>query len=117
MSRNDLTYVSSDVENLKVLRVLSLRHNNVKDLPICLAGIVTLRMLKLDGNPWKTEIEEAIRAAEATYSPTTPSRPDDSARDRHITAVIVDYLRKKQLSIDEYGYDIISEQHAEAYVS
>ena len=104
ISRNDLKNVSDDIESLKVLRVLSISHNNVKDLPICLAGIVTLRMLRLDGNPWKPEIEEMIRAAEATYSPTTPARPDDSERDRHITAVIVEYLRKKQISIDEYGY-------------
>ena len=104
MSRNELREIPEDVGSLRVLRVLSIRHNKLKTLPLCLGAISAIRMLKLEGNPWNHEMAGIIDHATSTYGPSNPARSDDSERDRYITSFVVENLRRKQNELSYVAY-------------
>ena len=88
--------MSDEIGNLKVLRVLSIRHNQLKDLPLCIGSFKSMRMLRLDENPWNPELHEVIQEGEASYRTSSSGRFDESECDRHLTPFVTDYLKKRQ---------------------
>ena len=53
---------------MRSLRVLSLTKNKIRNIPTCVKGLDTLRMLKLAGNPLRAELA-AIVEAKDTHPP------------------------------------------------
>lgn len=100
ISQNDLIELPQEISDLKFLRVLYVNDNNLTDLPLGLGSISTLRMLKVTGNPWKSDIKDVLHLADSSFSPA--HNEGQNGRDRYITTILIDYLRKKQASMDEY---------------
>lgn len=85
-----------EIGNLKVLRVLSIRHNKLKVLPLCIGSLKPLRVLRLLGNPWTSDLAEILHEGELSYQAASPGNVDDSECDRFTTPSVMDYLRRKQ---------------------
>lgn len=93
LSRNKLSEVPDEINNLIALRVFSIQHNNIQDLPLTLANITTLRMLKLVGNPWNRNLQRIIDGTDDSSSLSSSYMKDDNERDTILTKKVLDYMR------------------------
>lgn len=94
-----------DIDKLKALRVFSIQHNNIEDLPSRLGNINTLRMLKLTGNPLNARLKRLIEDNESTLSPSTPAlNYNENEKDTILTKKITEYLRA-QGAVRDSGED------------
>ena len=88
---------------MKALRVFSIQHNDIRDLPNCLGSISTLRMLKLTGNPWEPGIKRILGSGELSPSQSLAPEKEDNERDTFLTTPVKEYLRGR--SIKDSGED------------
>ena len=96
LSRNYLKHIPDEIGVFKFLRVLSVNHNQIRDIPLCLANISTIRILKLYGNPLTADLMGVVRGPEGTLSPKTPAVPEnEKIQERDTTERIIEYLRRK----------------------
>lgn len=72
------------------LRVLSVQHNRLETLPLCLSDLTTLQILKVAGNPLITPLK---RVAEGRGGDPIPTMLTDNERDAFLTTNIKIYLR------------------------
>lgn len=72
------------------LRVLSVQHNRLETLPLCLADLTTLQILKVAGNPLMTPLK---RVAEGREGDPIPNTLTDNERDAFLTTNIKIYLK------------------------
>ena len=93
LSRNKLTEVPDEIELMKALRVFSVQHNNIQDLPYCLGSIGTLRMLKIMGNPLNLTLRRIIDGSDASPSPSPVLMKDENERDTILTKKLTEYMR------------------------
>ena len=91
MSRNKLTEVPDEIEHLKALRVLSLQTNNIRDLPYCLGTIITLRLLKVMGNPVNPTLQRILDGN--GMSPNPALIKDENERDTVLTKMLTEHMR------------------------
>lgn len=69
LSRNKLSRVPDEINNMKALRVLSLLDNNIGDLPPCLGLLDALKILKIAGNPLKPNLMRIVDGSDSSSSP------------------------------------------------
>lgn len=105
LSRNYLQVIPEEIEKMRALRVFSIQHNSIQDLPLGLGSINTLRMLKLTGNPLNPKLKKLLENHEEIMSPSTPVLPsDENEKDKILTRKITEYLRT-QATLKESGED------------
>ena len=92
LSRNKLSRVPDEIENMKALRVLSLLNNYIETIPYCLGSLDTLRILKLAGNPLAADLMRIVNGSDGTYSPSL-SNLTDNEKDTLLTRRIKRYLK------------------------
>ena len=76
---------------MTALRVLSVQHNRLETLPLSLADLSTLQILKVAGNPLVVPLK---RVAEGREGDALPTLLTDNERDAFLTTNIKIYLRK-----------------------
>ena len=79
---------------MTALRVLSVQHNRLEILPLCLTDLSTLQILKVAGNPLVTPLK---RVAEGREGDPIPTLLTDNERDAFITTNIKTWLRKSAI--------------------
>lgn len=81
----------SDIAKLSSLKVLSIPKNQIRELPLCLADMGSLQVVKFEGNPISFPPKDAIR-------PQSGSPPHNGgSRDTEVTEVAITSLIKKFL--------------------
>ena len=78
---------------MKALRVFSVQHNNIRDLPYCLGSINTLRMLKVMGNPLNPTLQRIVDGNEASPTPSPVFMKDENERDTMLTKKLMEHMR------------------------
>ena len=90
---------------MRSLRVLSVMHNNLDELPLTLGPLESLRILKMAGNPWNEALRAIIAGSDSTPSPlVTPI--GENEKDALLTIKIKQYLKAEadaHHSGGEYG--------------
>jgi hypothetical protein len=76
------------------LKVLSIQKNRIEDLPLCLADMSTLQVLKLDGNPVRFPPKEILQA-QATTPPNGGIVKESELSDFQVTSQIKRFLKQK----------------------
>ena len=85
---------------MKALRVFSIGHNNIQDLPFCLGSISTLRMLKLSGNPLNPSLKRIVEGNQDVLSPSLGLAKNENERDTILTRKVTEYLRTQAAAKD-----------------
>ena len=88
---------------MKALRVFSIQHNNVGDLPYCLASINTLRMLKLTGNPLTPRLKRIVEGSDVSPGPSPAFGDNEIEKDTMSTRKVLEYLRTLAAAKDSEG--------------
>lgn len=91
MSQNKVRNISREIKNLTSLRVFSVVHNRIEDLPFELCEMTSLQILKLQDNPLRYKLKNVIMAKEAGI---TPLALKENEREIAVTAEIKKYLRE-----------------------
>lgn len=86
---------------MKTLRVLSLTHNEIKDLPSCIGLLDGLDILKISENPLKLNLMRVMDGSDGSPSPPSTGHPDNE-KGRSMTKRIKKYL-KAVGATKEYG--------------
>ena len=102
LSQNYLSYVPDEISRLKSLRVFSINHNQIKDLPFCLGNISTLRILKFRENPLNSDLIDLLARHDSSFSPAPLGAPEDTEKEKFMTARVVQYLRGLQSFNNEH---------------
>lgn len=92
LSRNKLSRVPEEIENMKALRVLSLLNNNIGDLPPCLGLLDALRVLKIAGNPLVPTLLRILDGSDGSSSPPLTALADNE-KESLVTRKIKKYLK------------------------
>lgn len=77
--------------------MLSVQKNRIEDLPLCLADMTSLQLLKLDGNPVRFPPKEILQA-QPTSAPNGGGQKESETDDMSVTAQIKRFLKQKVLS-------------------
>lgn len=101
LSRNQLSRVPEEINNMKALRVLSLLNNNIGDLPSCLGLLDALKILKIAGNPLKSSLMRIMDGSDGSSSPPLTAVADNE-KDSLVTRKIKKYL-KAEATVKECG--------------
>lgn len=88
---------------MKALRVFSVQHNNIRDLPFCLGSINTLRMLKLTGNPLSPRLKRVAEGSDRSPGPSPALVDNDNEKDAMSTKKVLEYLRTLAAAKDSEG--------------
>jgi Leucine-rich repeat (LRR) protein len=90
-----------EIANLTSLKVLAIQRNRIERLPLCLADMGRLQVMKIDGNPI------TFPPADVWSKKDTPSLANDNERDAVVTTNIKRYLRqfatRERLKIESEG--------------
>lgn len=81
------------------LKVLSVEKNRIEALPLCIADMTSLQVIKLQGNPIKFPPREILQPAAS--SPPNGGTPPESERDTGITSQIKRFLKERQKAITD----------------
>jgi hypothetical protein len=73
----------SELSKLTSLKVLSVRNNNIRELPLCLADMVSLQKLNFKGNPLEYPPKEVLQ------TPASSPPNDSHVRDIEVTQIAV----------------------------
>jgi hypothetical protein len=85
-----------ELVKLSSLKVLSVQKNRIEELPLCLADMTTLQVLKLDGNPIHFPPREILQPQSTASSSEAP--PENEVDEIAITSQIKKYLKFKLMS-------------------
>ena len=90
---------------MKALRVFSVQHNNIGDLPFCLGSINTLRILKLTGNPLTPRLKRIVEGSDRSPGPSPAFVDNDNniEKDAMSTKKVLEYLRTLAAAKDSEG--------------
>ena len=102
LSRNKITQLPEEMQNMKSLRFLSVMHNNIEDLPLSLGFLESLRLLKLTGNPLKESLKHIADGNDSTPSPLVSSIGENE-RDTVSTIRIKQYLKAEVVALESSG--------------
>ena len=100
LGQNTLNGVPDDIKKMRCLRVFAIQHNNVQDLPVGLAHINTLRVLKVFGNPLNYRLKRIVDNTDDVLSPSTSAPLTDG--NEKVTRKLIEFL-KMQGSGEEMG--------------
>lgn len=103
LSRNKISEVPDEIEQMKALRVFSIQHNNIGDLPLCIGSINTLRMLKLTGNPLTPKLKRIVEGSDLSPSPSPAFVDNEIEKDTMSTKKVLEYLRTLAAAKDSEG--------------
>ncbi len=103
LSRNKISEVPDEIEQMKALRVFSIQHNNIGDLPFCLGSINTLRMLKLTGNPLTPRLKRIVEGSDISPGPSPAFVDNEIEKDTMSTKKVLEYLRTLAAAKDSEG--------------
>lgn len=101
-----MSVIPPDIAKLTSLKVLSVRKNLIQELPLCLADMGSLQVLKFEGNPLVFPPKDAL-PAQASSPPG-----DNLVRDSDVTEVVVtanikrflkQYSLNGRLDLDQAG--------------
>jgi len=81
---------------LTSLKVLSVQKNRIETLPLCLADMASLQVLKLDGNPVRFPPKEILQPQAS--SPPNGGFQESEIDDIAVTSQIKKFLRQKAIS-------------------
>jgi len=87
---------------MKALRVLSVMHNRLPDLPHCLGGLESLRILKMLGNPLNEQLKSIVDGSDSAASPLTVPIAENE-KDALLTIKIKQYLRNEINAFESGG--------------
>lgn len=96
MGRNKLRILPPELVNLSCLKVLSIQKNRIEDLPLCLADMTSLQVLKFEGNPLRFPPKEVLQP-QAASPPNGLFVKESEMNDVTVTAQIKRFLKQKQL--------------------
>jgi RAM signalling pathway protein len=96
ISRNKIRKISSDVKNLGSLRVFSIIHNRIDELPPELCEMSKLQILKVAENPLRFKLKKVIQAKEAEVASL---EMNDNEKEIAVTAEIKRHLRDTQPAV------------------
>lgn len=102
-SRNKISEIPDEIEQMKALRVFSIQHNSIGDLPFCLASINTLRMLKLTGNPLTPKLKRIVEGSDLSPGPSPAFGDNEIEKDTMSTKKVLEYLRTLAAAKDSEG--------------
>ena len=102
-SKNKISEVPDEIEQMKALRVFSIQHNNIGDLPFGLGSINTLRMLKLTGNPLTPKLKRIVEGSELSQGSSPAFVDNDNGKDTMATKKVLEYLRILAAAKDSEG--------------
>ena len=102
-SRNKISEVPDEIEQMKALRVFSIQHNNIGDLPFCLGSINTLRILKLTGNPLTPRLKRIVEGSDVSPGPSPAFVDNEFEKDTMSTKKVLEYLRTLAAAKDSEG--------------
>ena len=86
---------------MKALRVLRLTRNKIENVPTCLKDLNSLCILKISGNPLRSEIASLIEGKDG--SPPLGGGVIEQERDRILTESMKDFLRGKAVAEEPEG--------------
>ena len=98
MKGNKLKSIPPELVNLTSLKVLSVEKNRIEVLPLCIADMASLQVVKLQGNPVRFPPKEVLQAP-ATSPPNGTA--SESEIDTAITSQIKKFLRERQKAITD----------------
>lgn len=75
-------------------------HNRIQDVPLCLADMSTLQILKLVGNPLVAPLKRVVDGRDGD---AIPSQLTDNERDAFITTNIKIFLKRLAMPIRSEG--------------
>lgn len=101
LSRNKLSRVPEEINNMKALRVLSLLNNNIGDLPPCLGSLDALKILKIAGNPLIPSLMRIVDGSDGSSSPPLTALADNE-KESIVTRKIKKFL-KAEAAVKESG--------------
>ena len=77
---------------MKALRVLSLTHNGIRDLPSCMGSLDGLDILKISENPLNLNLMRVMEGTDGSSSPLSTTHTDNE-KERSMTKRIKKYLK------------------------
>lgn len=101
LSRNKLSRVPEEINNMKALRVLSLLNNTIEDLPACIGLLDALKILKIAGNPLIPNLMRILDGSDGSSSPPVTALADNE-KESIVTRKIKKYL-KAEAAVKECG--------------
>lgn len=93
LGRNQLRELPPDIARLTSLKVFAVQKNLIKQLPLCLADMGSLQMIKLDGNPINFPPREVLLAP-ASSPPNDGYPKEPEVKEVTVTANIKKFLRQ-----------------------
>lgn len=93
MGRNQIRVLPPDIIKLTSLKVFAVQKNVIKELPLCLADMGSLQMIKLDGNPIVFPPKEVLQV-QATSPPNEGFLKETEVKEVTVTAHIKKFLKQ-----------------------
>ncbi|KAI4162574.1 MAG: hypothetical protein LQ342_003805 [Letrouitia transgressa] len=98
LSDNRLPEIPEDITNMESLRFLALMNNKIEYIPTCLKDLGSLSMIKISGNPLRSEFAAIIDAND--YSPPLRGGITENQRDTILTENLKNFLRREAAASD-----------------
>ena len=102
----------TEIVKLASLKVFSIQKNRIEVLPLCLADMASLQMLKLDGNPIRFPPPEVFQV-QASSPPNEGFLKESEVTEVTITSHIKKFLKQKQLENGRVDTDTGGEESSE----
>ena len=93
MSKNRLRKIPDEIRHLTSLKVLSLMHNKIEDLPFSMCDMTQLQIIKMSNNPMRFRLKNIV---EKKGSEMDVAKANENEKEIAITLEIKKYLRESQ---------------------